>query len=724
MTSGPLHRTLGPLRQLAGAQFFAGWDDFQLLERFLNHADQAAFAEVVHRHRRLIWGLCRRLLRQEQDAEDVFQATFLVLALKARSIRKRQGLGSWLHGVAYRCAMQTRRHEARRKRHEQEAVRAVWTDAAEDIHLRELWELLADEVERLPEKHRAPFVLCCLEGKSQEEAGRDLGWTVGTVSGRLARARQELQKRLAKKGIPMSAMLGVTVLADAEVSAAVLAAAIRAAAAALSGTAAVASSISPKVLALVKGVSHAMFMSKIKSVAITLVLIALAAGGGVVAQQAVQDDRPAAGAPPGVAARPEQAPVGKNDPRKEKLRYDGKTFEYWRDFLSDELKPERRVEAMRAMGAFGASAYPKEASTVILKLMREYRGQDIYMGLVHTDWSPDQKVIHEAAMALAKIGPAAAPVMLEDLSSEDIRAFVAGVFQSHVPVPESSVPRLTKLIRTGSKGVRETAAVILYNGHGWSPEWRWQTVLPEAKEDEIKGLVRALSALVKQDARGGGQATEARTAAAGLLGLLGSRAREAAPGLVKALLTIRQQGRPDDFTQDTQYALKIIGALEEIRPGKEQIVAALASILADKDINWNVQHASFQLLRKIETNFEDLVPALTTYMELLLLTRQNAALPNLPQFTPKGEVEGIAALLETAGPKAKAAMPILLKTYKQMNTTRLAIIKTWTHMGPAAHEALPTLYALTSELGGGAPRNEEARRLVDAANEAIKAISK
>jgi RNA polymerase sigma factor (sigma-70 family) len=734
MASGPLHKSLGPLRQLAATQFFAGWDDGRLLERFLAQRDQAAFAELVHRHRRLVWGLCRRLLRQEQDAEDAFQATFVVLALKARSIRKRQGLVSWLHGVAYRCAMQTKRHEARRKRHEHQALRTVWADAADDIQLRELWTLLAGEVERLPEKQRAPFVLCCLEGKTQEEAGRDLGWTVGTVSGRLARARQELQKRLARKGIPISAVLGVTTLAETEVSAAVIATTVRAALGSLFGAAAVATSISPKVSALVKGVSQAMFLSKTKTATLILLLIGLAAGGGLAAQQAFREDLPAR---PRVAAaiQPDPPALAKDEPRKDKLRYDGKTFEYWRDFLTDELKPERRLEAMRAMGAFGVRGYASEASAAIVKLMREYRMDDyaLVSNIDERNTTPDQKVVREAAMALFKIGPAAAPILLEDLGQEDLRTFVAGVFRTYVPVPESAVPRLAQLISTGRKDTRDTAAVILSTG--WNLEWQWKTVLPDANEQQLKALVRALTAIVVENAQGTrGPASDARTAAAVLLGLLGPEARAAAPVLVKALLAAGGGERSEDLGPETQYQLTILLALEKIQPGNKQLAPALARLLAQKDANSWAQHAAFQLLRKVDPDLEHLVPALAAYMEHQLNRPEVQGTPgqmigtfgriSLFGFSRGQEVQEIAALFEKLGPKAGDVMPVLSKAFKKWTgSTPLAIVKTWTKMGSAARDALPLLYQAVAD-GERTGRSEDARRLRDAANEAIKAISK
>jgi RNA polymerase sigma factor (sigma-70 family) len=220
------------LRHIRGLVAPAGAEetDRDLLRRFAAVRDEAAFAALVRRHGRLVWNVCRQLLGHEQDAEDAFQATFLTLARRAASIRTEEAVGSWLHGVARRVASAVRRSAERRRAREQHVGARAPDGPATEAALRELQAMLSEEVGRLPEKFRSVFVLCCLEGRSKPEAARELGWNEGTVSSRLARARELLRKRLGRRGVDLSAALCATALAADAVSAAVPPALIDAAA--------------------------------------------------------------------------------------------------------------------------------------------------------------------------------------------------------------------------------------------------------------------------------------------------------------------------------------------------------------------------------------------------------------------------------------------------------------------------------------------------------------
>lgn len=280
MTRREAGSVLQYLNQLLGPPVGSADSDAQLLQRFARRRDETAFAELVRRHGRLVWNVCRRLLEQDQDAEDAFQATFVVLASKAASIRKRKSLASWLYGVAARIAWNARKSAQRRRCREQHAEPTSSESPVCAASLRELQTILDEEVRRLPEKYQAPFLLCCLEGKSRAQAARQLGWKEGTVSSRIAEARERLKNRLARRGVALSAALCATSLsvdtASASVPVALSTAAVRIAV----GT------VSDRAMTLAKGVLKSMMVARLKTgVALLLILGSLAAGGATALQQ-------------------------------------------------------------------------------------------------------------------------------------------------------------------------------------------------------------------------------------------------------------------------------------------------------------------------------------------------------------------------------------------------------------------------------------------------------
>jgi RNA polymerase sigma-70 factor (ECF subfamily) len=200
--------------------------DATLLERFVTRREEAAFAALVQRHGPRVLGACRRILRNEHDAEDAFQATFLLLARRAADIPWRESVGGWLCAVAHRLSLKARAGAARRCRHEMPVAALAaggdgpgqgdyplpeeyhpLADPLPEIARRELRRLLGDELDRLPEKYRAPMVLCYLEGMTSEEAARRLGWPAGSMSRRLGRARSLLRRRLAGRGLSLAILL-------------------------------------------------------------------------------------------------------------------------------------------------------------------------------------------------------------------------------------------------------------------------------------------------------------------------------------------------------------------------------------------------------------------------------------------------------------------------------------------------------------------------------------
>jgi RNA polymerase sigma factor (sigma-70 family) len=183
--------------------------DRALLDRFVRHRDDAAFESLVRRYGPLVLGVCRRVLGDGPDAEDAFQATFLVLVDRAGSLARPELLGNWLYGVAYRVARKARAKIARRARKEGQAPPAVPADPQLEAAWRELWSVLDEEMQRLPERYRAPLTLCYLDGLSNQDAARRLGWPIGSISYRLARARDMLRERLQRRcpGLPPAMMV-------------------------------------------------------------------------------------------------------------------------------------------------------------------------------------------------------------------------------------------------------------------------------------------------------------------------------------------------------------------------------------------------------------------------------------------------------------------------------------------------------------------------------------
>jgi RNA polymerase sigma factor (sigma-70 family) len=282
MIKGPLGRVLNHIRGLAGAPSADQATDGDLLRRFVARGEEAAFAALLQRHGGLVLGLCRRLLNDEHDSEDAFQATFLVLARKAGSIRKEQSLGSWLYGVAYRIASKARADIARRRGREQEQVAVLVDDPIADVVWRELRTVLDEELNRLPEKYRHPVVLCYLENKTNVEAARQLGWTKGTVSGRLARARELLRARLTRRGLALSGGLMMAALgqgAAAAVPTALVESTVKAATGSAAGPAATAGAVAPSVAAMVEGVLKAMMVTKLKMTAAVLLTLGILGTG-------------------------------------------------------------------------------------------------------------------------------------------------------------------------------------------------------------------------------------------------------------------------------------------------------------------------------------------------------------------------------------------------------------------------------------------------------------
>jgi RNA polymerase sigma factor (sigma-70 family) len=280
MAIGQLNTLLLHVRRLAGATVMDELSDEQLLTRFQADRAESAFSALLQRHGRVVWNVCRRVLGHEQDAEDAFQATFLVLARKARSIRHTEAVGSWLHGAAYRIAMRAKRDAGIRRKHEMHAPGAHDSGSSERvISLREGLTIIEEEVDRLGARHRAVFIACCLEGKAMAEAARELGWKEGTVSGTLSRAKEVLRSRLARRGVTLSAALAGLALsesASAAIPVTLIAATLQAAIRYAAGGPA------PAALAsLIRAAGRVVPYTRVKIAAVLLTLAGVAAAYGL-----------------------------------------------------------------------------------------------------------------------------------------------------------------------------------------------------------------------------------------------------------------------------------------------------------------------------------------------------------------------------------------------------------------------------------------------------------
>jgi RNA polymerase sigma factor (sigma-70 family) len=271
------------LRRVFLAQHCSGLTDGELLEAFVARGDGACFEALVRRHGPMVLGVCRRLLRDCHDAEDAFQAVFLVLVRRAAAVPP-EAVGNWLYGVAYRTALNVRRAAARRRARErsEDHMPHPMTKPAEDWT--ELRPLLDDALTRLPDKYRSAFVLCDLEGLTRAEAARHLGVPEGTVSGRLTTARRMLAERLTRRGLTLSAGALTTVLAQgsaiAAVPASLVAATVRAVETAAAG--ATAGLVSAEVASLVDGVAKGLTAASWKPLALVLLAVPMFTVGAAV----------------------------------------------------------------------------------------------------------------------------------------------------------------------------------------------------------------------------------------------------------------------------------------------------------------------------------------------------------------------------------------------------------------------------------------------------------
>ncbi len=391
MADAQLATVIQYIRRLVSSPEVADTPDREILQRFQAGNDPAAFAALVERHGALVLRLCRRVLQHEQDAEDAFQATFLVLARKAGSIRGEKSLAGWLHGVAYRIAMQAKRNARRRRAREARAKVAAPANPAGEIAWREVQAILDEEIQRLPEKCRTPFILCCLESHSRAEVARQLAVPEGTVWSRLAQARKRLQGRLARRGIDLGAVLAVATVVEgtgrAALPALLVTSTVRAVSASAAGAAGL--GISAEVTVLVQGALKSMAAMK-ATIGLAILLLASAVGAGVGAL---------------VQPKPVQEPPAENRPR---------------DFNTQASK-SAKLEAKNPAVASDRYGDPlPEKAVARLGTVRFRQGSSVHL----VDFSPDGKTL--------LLGGSGRGLGLWDASTgKEIRQFGVGANEAH-----------------------------------------------------------------------------------------------------------------------------------------------------------------------------------------------------------------------------------------------------------------------------------------------------
>jgi RNA polymerase sigma factor (sigma-70 family) len=355
MAEQALHRVMRRVRNLAAVQTYRQLADCELLDRFVEARDEAAFTALIERHGPMVLGVCRRALPSFHDAEDACQATLLVLARKAASVRKKTSLASWLHGVACRVAANLKRDYSRRNDREHRLDAPAPKDPAAEVTWREVQTILDEEMQRLPECYRAPMILCYLECITRDEAAKQLGVSPTTLHGRLERARHLLRSRLARRGLTLGAVLSATALNQGVVQAALaptfVVSSTKAALLLAAGKPLTESGIATPVLVLTKEALKMMFLTKLKvgAVAVSCAgLVLFLVGGFATSANGMQDTKSRPQLVNPVEAKRtvsgvDQGEVGKPDTRQTQTKKVEKEPGVVRGVLDDVDAQENRI---------------------------------------------------------------------------------------------------------------------------------------------------------------------------------------------------------------------------------------------------------------------------------------------------------------------------------------------------------------------------------------------
>lgn len=585
MANEPVHALLRYVRQVIGPPDGDAGTDRQLLRRFVRHRDEAAFLALVQRHGPMVLGVCHRVLRQAQDAEDAFQATFLVLVRKARTIADADRLGDWLYGVAVRTASKLKVREARRRKHERRAASLAGGEPQADGSAADLCPVLDQEIQQLPKKYRTAFLLCYLEGKTNREAAAVLGCPAGTVSSRLAWARQRLRNRLARRGYAPVGLLGVG-LAEGEMTPATAAAVpaeleTRTVQLALEFAAGkVAAGGSMRAVLLTREVLRAMFWTSWKGAAVAgLMAVGLiGVGAGVYASGVLAGVEPAG--PPAAAqdkepAKPEalkqevlrlQAELQKLQEEIAQLRtkldaqpktpepvlFRGKPASFWVQALKDR-DPAYRTDAVKALG--GIAEVDRSMIPILIASLKD----------------PGAGVASQAAESLGHLGTAALPALQEVMKTGTDEAR-RGAVLALGRVGSAAVPALARALHDTDNQTVSTAIEFLFE-IGQKDRKAIEVLQTAAKDNDVqlrRQVIRSMSILLQNSGRASvnfqlgspilveglnDPDTEVRTTALTRVSQLFAGSRTPSPGLVSALLKLLKDPTAEKPLRKDAYEL-------------------------------------------------------------------------------------------------------------------------------------------------------------------------
>jgi RNA polymerase sigma factor (sigma-70 family) len=606
---GETSHLLQAIRRGVHDQWIVQLPDPELLQRFVVQRDEAAFLTLLQRHGPLVLSVCRALLSNAADAEDAFQATFLVFAQQARSIRQSASLAGWLYSVASRTARKARTLSARRSQHEAQAARQE-ARAAEDWTWREVQGVIHEELAAMSQRYREPLTLCYLQGKTLEAAAAELTMAKNTLKARLERGRAILRSRLLRRGLGSAVVLvaawpGVAEALPAALSETTLQAVFGA-------------TVPVSVLTLKQGVLQAMFFTKLKLATVGLTaLVVIGLGLGMAYSWAGNGSVEPGSKEPSISQDQKQPATEKT--AKEALRYDGKDFAWWLNQLRTELKPQLQIEAIQAVGTFGIKGYPEEATAAILEAVK---GHDREGG---GDSMRIQQAAHEV---ISKMAPPAAKPLLEALKSEDrgLRRFAAYALR-HFTSQENVVKALEAAVKDADSRMRQSAL----------------SGLPRDRKETLELLVHALK---DEDLR-------VRSLAAETLGTMETRAMRAVPALKVAAKD------PEPFVRQ-----KAVGALVRFRLEPNELVPLLIQALKDEDPL--VRQYAIDHLGRIGPNAKDAVPALVDAFGSTTRNERSIIAHTLGKIGPDAK-EALPLLTKAAGEQDPLIKEVAAEAIKRIS---------------------------------------------------------